>query len=70
MKFKINAQTSIIDTICEAIETSILGISFKNDWEIDRKDNQYGSTLYFTLKEGASLKLDVIFWIGYFSSLN
>lgn len=67
MEFKINAQTSIIDNICEAIETSILGISFKEDWEIDRKDYEYGSTLYFSLKEGATLKLDVIFWIGYYS---
>lgn len=65
--FKINAQTHIIDQIFETIETCTLGIAFKEDWNIERKDFEYGSTLYFSLKEGKELKPDLIFWIGYFS---
>lgn len=67
MEFKINGQTSIIEKICETIENSILSFAFKEAWEVNRKDSDYGSTLYFTLKEGAPLNLDLIFWIGYYS---
>jgi hypothetical protein len=67
MEFKINGQTEIIDRVCEAIETSIMGADFKEDWNMERKDFVYGSTLYFSLKEGKEMKPDVIFWLGYHS---
>jgi hypothetical protein len=67
-EFKINAQTHIIDEICEALECSHIGFAVKDCWTIERKNFGYGSTLYFTLKEGKLVQPDVLFWFGYFSA--
>lgn len=66
-KFKINAQTDIIDRFYESIYTSVLGSTFKEDWNIERKDSEYGSTLYFSLKEGKEIDPEVLLWIGYYA---
>ncbi len=66
--FKINAQTHIIDEICEALENCHMGIAILHDWTMERKNFEKSSTLYFTLKEGKEIKPDVLFWFGYFSA--
>lgn len=66
-KFKINGQTSIIEKVVDAIESSVMGEAFKADWNIERIDYEYGSTLYFSLKEGRTPQIDVVFWIGYYA---
>ena len=64
MEFKIFQQTNIIDNLMEHLTDGTMGIAIANDWDYERK----GNTVFFKLKPGRKVKLDVLFWFGYFTN--
>lgn len=62
--FKITQQTDIIDDLMEHLINGMMGIAMAHDWDYERS----GNTIHFNLKEGHEMKLDVIFWLGYFTN--
>ncbi|TDX86200.1 hypothetical protein [Epilithonimonas xixisoli] len=62
--FTINAQDYIIDDIISHLENGTIGQAIARSWNYERKNN----TLYFTLKEGAEVRLADLFWFGFLSN--
>lgn len=63
-EFKIFQQTDIIDNLMSHLENGMMGIAMVNDWDYER----IGNTVYFKLKPDGEIKLDVLFWFGYFTN--
>lgn len=60
-EFKISAQQHILDDILEHLSNGMMGQAIARDWDYELKNN----IIFFTLKEGHEVQLDVIFWFGY-----
>ncbi|MPS73992.1 MAG: hypothetical protein E2590_12730 [Chryseobacterium sp.] len=63
-EFKIFQQTDIIDNLMSHLTEGIMGMTIANDWDYERIDN----VVYFKLKPGGKIQLDVIFWFGFFTN--
>ena len=63
-EFKVFQQTSVIDDLMSHLKNGVMGMAMARDWDYERK----GNFVYFKLKPRHEMKLDVIFWLGYFTS--
>lgn len=64
MEFKIFQQTDIIDDLMSHLENGGMGLAMAADWDYERIEN----VVYFKLKPGHEIKLDVLFWFGFFTN--
>ncbi len=63
-EFEIFQQTDIIDNLMSHLENGTMGMALARDWDYERK----GNFVYFKLKPGHTIKLDVLFWFGFFTN--